>query len=221
LDLNRTVAKGLGLSVLTGYGCSMVAGPVIMLPLLGAGFLGSMGCLWRLRHYETLQTADRPLTNHEQARVESTFWTMCASAGLMLTPALSLVDPWTVPLALGSTGCRMLGFSHWAQSSRANPMVHWKEPLLFGLVGLVGLDLAALVSLGVWGSNAFASAIMSFDLHFGLVLFSALSAYDTHVALEAYRNNPNQNTYLLATNLFWSLLNFFLRLLELISKVKK
>lgn len=93
---------------------------------------------------------------------------------------------------------------------------------MFGLLSLLSLDLAALGSQLIWGThNAFATAVMSVDVHMGLLLFAALSAYDTHVAVQAYRRNPHQSTHLLAVDLFWSLLNFFLRLMELIRKYMK
>jgi len=225
-NLHGIVAKGLSLSVLTGYGCAygcaFIAQPAAaFLPLLGVGFFGSIACIWKLDRYEKLEKCTGLLTFDEQDSVRTTFWLMCGAAGMILTPTLSMVDPWTVPLVLGVTGGMMAGFTAWARFSRANPMFHWQEPLLFGLCSLVAIDLAALISLGVLGANGFAETVLSIDLHAGLMLFTALSAYDTHVALQAYRSNPHKNVHLLAIDLFWSLLNFFIRLLALINKTKK
>ena len=61
-----------------------------------------------------------------------------------------------------------------------------------GLFGLIALNLGGMVSGMIYGPNAFMVAAHSLDMYLGTAIFTALIAYDTHGAIESYKNgNPD------------------------------
>src|SRR5690606_5997140 len=122
---------------------------------------------------------------------------------------------WVVPVAFGASSLLTLSLSKVALRYQTNVLKGWRAPLLSGLLGLVVLDLSALASIFIVGPNPFSSMVMTIDLHGGLLLFSGLLAYDSQAALEIYRQNPQCDNHLVAVDLFWDAINFFIRLLEL------
>jgi len=220
-DLVTTVSKGLGVSIGTGFGLSLF-GPAAAIPSLAVGFIGSLACGVRLGKFQETEKQQGVLTEEQRQKVKTTFWGMCGLAGGMLTPVFfTLSNPWVVPVAFGATSLMTLSLSRVALRYQSNILKGWRAPLLSGLLGLVVLDLSALATMLVVGPNPFSEMVMTVDLHGGLLLFSGLLAYDSQAALEIYRKNPQCDKHLVAVDLFWDAINFFIRLLELLNKAQK
>lgn len=220
IDLNRTVTKGLALATMTGYGVSLLTGPVTMLPVMGVGMAGSLACLWQLRR-QLKDSSYKALTPDEAERVETKFWWMCGGAGLMLTPVLALSGPFTGPLVAGALSAAAVGMSRLALTTRQNPILTWQEPALAGCCVMIAIELAGWASFLLFGNNATTQFLVHTDLLLGVSLYTALSAYTTHLAVDAYRENPHQHTVLLATGLLLSLINLMMRILDTIQHKMK
>ena len=54
------------------------------------------------------------------------------------------------------------------------------------LLGLIGLQLVGLLTAAFSGPNALSTLLFSANNYLGIGLFSALIAYDTHVAIKMY-----------------------------------
>lgn len=223
-ELVNTISQGLAVSITSGFGLSLI-GHSIALPCFGIGFVGSIASLLMIHKYENIQKQQGFLTNEEEITVKRMFWSMCLTSGILITPIFNLVsNSWVIPISLGMTSVLTFVMSRLSLHYNANTLSRfkaWKTPLLSGLIGLIALDISALFSVLCIGSNPYSEFVMSIDLHGGLLLFTGLMAYDAQCALVEYRLNPKSNKYLLAVNMFWDALNFFIRLVSLLNRKNK
>ena len=89
-----------------------------------------------------------------------------------------------------------------------------------GLVGLVGMGLVGLGSQLIFGPTMFSMALHSIDTYAGIVLFTAMSAYDTHKSIEMYENKDPDHLGC-AINLYLDFINLLIRIMEVMAKIKK
>jgi len=89
-----------------------------------------------------------------------------------------------------------------------------------GLLSLIGCGLTAIVTNAIIGPNVFSSMLHSIDLYVGIPLFAGFVAYDTHVAIEMYKNKDPDHLGCSA-NMYLDFMNILVRMIELMSKFKK
>ena len=106
-----------------------------------------------------------------------------ASPLFMMAQAMS---PAIMPTALGITTAIFGGASLAAYSMPKDKMLGYGRLLSGSLFGLIGLQLVGLLTTMAIGPNAFSSFLFTADNYIGIGLFSALIAYDTHVAIKMY-----------------------------------
>jgi FtsH-binding integral membrane protein len=106
-----------------------------------------------------------------------------ASPLFMMAQAMS---PAIMPTALGITTAIFGGASLAAYSMPKDKMLGYGRLLSGSLLGLIGLQLVGLLTTMAIGPNAFSSFLFTADNYIGIGLFSALIAYDTHVAIKMY-----------------------------------
>jgi FtsH-binding integral membrane protein len=106
-----------------------------------------------------------------------------ASPLFMMAQAMS---PAIMPTALGITTAIFGGASLAAYSMPKDKMLGYGRLLSGSLLGLIGLQLAGLLTTMAIGPNAFSTFLFTADNYIGIGLFSALIAYDTHVAIKMY-----------------------------------
>jgi hypothetical protein len=70
-----------------------------------------------------------------------------------------------------------------------------------GLIGLLTINIAGILSGVFYGPNAFMYTAHSFDLFIGSALFTAFIAYDTHQAILMYKmGNPDHLQVIIENN---------------------
>ncbi len=99
---------------------------------------------------------------------------------------INAINPSVIPSALAITSAVFGGASLLAYNMPKDKMLGYGGVLIGGLLGLIGLQLVGLLSAVVTGPNLFAKLLFDVNNYIGIGLFSALIAYDTHVAMKMY-----------------------------------
>lgn len=112
-----------------------------------------------------------------------------AGLGLSTAPLFMMaqaVSPTILPTALGITTAIFGGASLVAYNMPKDKMLGFGGVLGGSLLGLLGLQLIGLLAAVFTGPNALSTLLFSANNYLGIGLFSALIAYDTHVAIKMY-----------------------------------
>lgn len=112
-----------------------------------------------------------------------------AGLGLSTAPLFMMaqaVSPTILPTALGITTAIFGGASLIAYNMPKDKMLGFGGVLGGSLLGLLGLQLIGLLTAAFTGPNALSTLLFSANNYLGIGLFSALIAYDTHVAIKMY-----------------------------------
>jgi FtsH-binding integral membrane protein len=112
-----------------------------------------------------------------------------AGLGLGAAPMFMManaISPTILPTALGITTAIFGGASLVAYAMPKDRMLGFGGVLTGSLLGLIGLQLVGLLAAAFTGPNALSTLLFSANNYLGIGLFSALIAYDTHVAIKMY-----------------------------------
>ena len=92
---------------------------------------------------------------------------------------------------------------------------------IFGgsLLGLIAMQLVGLGSAYFLGPNALSSLLFSIDNYAGILLFSGLIAYDTHVAIKEYEMG-NADHLGISVQLLLDFWNLLIRVMQIMSRFK-
>lgn len=92
---------------------------------------------------------------------------------------------------------------------------------IFGgsLLGLIAMNLIGLGSAYFMGPNAFSSLLFTIDNYAGILLFSGLIAYDTHVAIKQYEMG-NADHLGVSVQLVLDFWNLLLRIMQIMARMK-
>ena len=134
-----------------------------------------------------------------------------AGLGLSASPLFhmaNMIDPSILPTAIALTCGIFGGASLAAFSMPKDKMIGYGRVLFGSLLGLIGMQLIGLGSLYFVGPNALASLFFSVHNYLGIALFTAFTAYDTHLAIKMYETgNPDHIGVSIQFLLdFWNLL---------------
>ncbi len=146
-----------------------------------------------------------------------------AGMTMVMTPFIEImnaISPTILPSALVATSCVFGGSIAYAYMKPKGALLAWEAPLMGGLVGLVGMGLVGLGSQLIFGPTMFSMALHSIDTYAGIVLFTAMSAYDTHKSIEMYENKDPDHLGC-AINLYLDFINLLIRIMEVMAKIKK
>lgn len=150
---------------------------------------------------------------------KAAFVCFASSFAVVLTPIVELanfINPLIIPGAAGITALVMGGASAFAYRAKPSQLDGWGGPLCGGLLAVVSLQLAALGSTIALGPNPFAAPVYSYQPYVGIALFTALTAFDTHAAVEGYKaRQPDHlaaalSIYLDALNLLMDFIHLIL-----------
>lgn len=147
-------------------------------------------------------------------------------SGMSLTMApmveiCNLYSPTILPIATGLSISTMIGASLFAYSRPNDSLLIYKAPLMGALTGLFGVSLSALVGSWIFGYNNIAIQILhNVDLYGGIMLFSALTAYDTHKAIDMYKRNDPDHLGV-ATDMYLNFMNILIRVMEVMIKIQQ
>ena len=109
--------------------------------------------------------------------------------GLGAAPLFMMVNAMSqtaIPTALALTSAVFGGASILAYNMPKDKMLGYGGVLMGSLLGLIGLQVIGLLSAVFIGPNMLAGLLFDANNFIGIGLFSALIAYDTHVAIKMY-----------------------------------
>lgn len=218
-----------------GVAASLVTATALMpfvddylLPIFGIGAVMGLGCT--LATTMIKPTYESILSKGQQIRItvnpparELTFAAMTIGMGMIMAPMVSIItviDPTILPISVLITGATFGTCAIVASRIKDTSIMAWKAPLMGGLFSLVGLQLAGLGSLLIFGPTSFDAVINSIDIYGGILLFTGLTAYDSHQARLAYvRGDPDHLG--VSVNIYLDLMNLLIRIMEIMAKAKK
>lgn len=96
------------------------------------------------------------------------------------------INPAILPISIGISSMVFGSASLYAYTRKPDSLLGMGTALYSGLLGLLGINIAGLLTNLIIGPNLFSMMCFRADTFLGVGLFSALVAYDTHVAMRAY-----------------------------------
>lgn len=138
----------------------------------------------------------------------------------VLFGALNIVNPAILPLSIGITGAVFGSASLYAYMKPKDSLLSLGSSLYAGLFGLIGLQLAGLLTQLCIGPNLFTFLCHRADTFIGVGIFTAFIAYDTHVAMKNYESG---NADHLGTSIdfaldFWNILTRVAQILGMFTR---
>lgn len=100
--------------------------------------------------------------------------------------SIQMMNPSIIPSAIAITSGIFGGASLMAYMMPKDKMLGYGSILMGSLLGLIGLQLVGLGAGLFMGPNILSSLLFSVSNYAGILLFSGLIAYDTHVAIKQY-----------------------------------
>lgn len=214
-----TTGKLLGITALTGtatvgIGLSLLSANIPMDVLFGIGsvsiigsFCGSLYNAWKI---------DDP-NKTEAQKLKHAYW-MNGFMGVVISPSL-LVFHQVIPHALITTSALVAGPIVAAKMMPSNSLLSYGPALSTALCGLIGVGFTSIVAPLV-GFHDLGIALHNIDLYGGVILFTIYNAYDTQVIIDEF-NKGNRDIVKHSANYSLNIINIFIRLLEIISKMQK
>lgn len=213
----QVLANGFGQQLMTHHPLAVWVGGIAV---AGAGILG-VGA----NQYEKVQEMVNGVTVHSTrnsfARLMS-YGLFSVGMGISMSPFaiwVQSIDPFIFPAATVLSLTTMGGCVAYAWRQPDTSLISLRAPLFGTLAGFVGLGLLSLGAVAIMGPNAFTTVWSNFDMIGGLVLFTGITAYDVHEAVQHYRNG-NADHIGVATQFGIDYFNFFIRLLQIILKAR-
>jgi len=146
------------------------------------------------------------------------FSSIIAGSGIMVSPfmqGLILTNPAIIPMAAGLSIMTMGGSSLYAMYKPLGQFRTWEATLYSGLIGLIGMNVASMITFAVIGPNVFSLACGKIDMYLGLALFTAFQAMDTQMAVQAYKDG-NHDHLIHVVNFFLNFKNIFIRIASIL-----
>jgi len=150
------------------------------------------------------------------------FTSIIAGSGVMLTPfmqSIIMVNPAIIPMAAGLSLFTMGGASLYAMSKPLGQFKAWESTLYSTLMGLIGMNVLSLILFATIGPNVFSLACGRIDLYLGLGLFTAFQAFDTHKAVQAFKEG-NYDHLMHVVNFFLNFKNIFIRIAAILAHTR-
>lgn len=184
-------------------------------------FSGLAGVMYS--KYRIVTDADGIRSENTMSRIFS-YGAFVSGMSLTIAPMVEICNsysPTILPIATGLSISTMIGASIFAYSRPIDSLLVYKAPLMGALTGLVGVSLSALVGSWAFGYNNIAIQLLhNVDLYGGIMLFSALTAYDTHVAIDMYKRNDPDHLGV-ATDMYLNFMNILIRIMEVMAKIQQ
>lgn len=220
LGISATMATSLGLMPFIGD-----HNPFIY---LGVGFVTAIGCSFGISSSEpTYKTKyeGTELIHYSENSVlrEASFWGLTGGMGVMLAPFMGMImeiDPAIVPASLLLSGTIFGGCALFASKTKNADIMKWKAPLMIGLGSLIGIQLAGLGSMLIFGPNTFSNIVQNVDIFGGTILFTFMSVYDAYVARQMYISGK-PDALGCSTSVYLDFINLLIRIMQILAKAKK
>jgi len=199
-------------------------------PIFGGGAILALGGVIGLSYSKySVHTKRLPIGNkltdywyskNTPSRLLS-YGALIGGMSLTLTPFISMINdisPTILPTSCLLTSFIFGGSTLYAMFKPNGALLAWQAPLMGGLMGLVGVSMIGLLSHVFMGPTVFSSALHSIDTYGGLLLFTAMTAYDTHKAVNMYQAKDPDHLGC-SVNLYLDFMNMLIRMMEILAKV--
>ena len=144
------------------------------------------------------------------------------SLGISASPLFAymhMISPTIIPSSLGITLGIFGGASAMAYALPKDKMLGYGKIFGGSLLGLIAMQLVGLGSAYFLGPNALSSLLFSIDNYAGILLFSGMIAYDTHVAIKEYEMG-NADHLGISVQLLLDFWNLLIRVMQIMSRFK-
>ena len=151
------------------------------------------------------------------------FGLLTVGMGTTMAPLVAIVqaiDPMIFPMSIGISGLIFGGVTAYSYSKRLGTFSKWGPALYGSLLGLIGLNVAGLVSLAIWGPTPVTQAFFSIEPYISILLFSGFIAYDTHRAVEFYKAGKYDH-FAHAVELYLDFINILIEVMKILAKAKQ
>lgn len=191
----------------------------------GVGAILSFGSVFALGAIEPTVYKDEYgmlKTENAVSRLAS-YGGLTSGMGMALAPTVSImneIDPMIFPAATGLSLAVMAGASVVAYRCKKNSLLVYGPALGGGLMSLLAIQIMGIGSYLIIGPNIMFDMIHNIDIYGGIALFTGMTAYDTHKAIEMY-GEKNPDHIGCATNFYLDFMNLLVRIMEAFAKSKK
>lgn len=160
-----------------------------------------------------------PVINNSLAQ-QISYATLVSGMSLTIAPIMNILDFEEIVLpaiisssAIFSSSC---AFGYYYSETAGK----FKNIAGIGLLSLVGTGLLGLGFEHFIGPSAFTNALHNYNTYAGIPIFTLISAYDVHTALEMYKNKQ-PDAIMCSSNLYLNFINILVRMMEIIAKSKR
>lgn len=221
---------GAALTVTCSYAyLSSILLPISELPLwftAGTYILaaaGSFASVWKIQKndYEKIIKYKNghefhSIINSQQRKNAFGGFVICNA--VMLVPVMSMVvNPFTIPTAIMLSTGTMLLASKFALTKINGQLLTWQGPLISGLIGMIGMLVTGLLSHIAIGPNLFSEIVFSVQPYIGIGVFSALTSYNVHNAIDKYQNKDADHIGI-SVDFFLTFINLFRSYMNIIDR---
>lgn len=195
--------------VYTHMGVSVLMGAVMTIGgFVGAQYMRPTNIVQKINGVEIFKTTNSPLRL-------GLYGMGILGLGMGAAPLFMMaqaVSPTILPTALALSSAIFGGASLVAYNMPKDKMLGMGGVLMGSLLGLIGLQVVGLLTAAFTGPNALSTLLFSANNYLGIGLFSALIAYDTHVAIKMYEMREADHLGMSVQFLlnFWNILLRFL-----------
>lgn len=207
--------KGIATTGITAAACVSLANvipdiaaiaPAVWIGAVGASFLSIFKFAGMKQEVKQKENGSYEIVyNSERSNWVNVLY---ASSGIMLAPTFAMFPDAILPAA-AATGLVTAGTVGASFVMPKGSMLKYERPLFGALLGLVGVSFAGI----------FIPALHSVDVYAGIGMFSLYNMYDTHRMISDYEKGHLD--YLdHGVNYYLNFLNIFVRMVEVISKIK-
>jgi len=234
IGLNKFMSKvymRMGFGVTTTIGTSLALMPFIghhnPLIYLGVGAATSFASVFAITSIQPIymiKYEGSELVHYSENTLlrEASFWGLTGGMGIMMAPfiyQIMEIDPAIVPASLFLSGTIFGGCALFASKTRNTTIMAWKAPLMVGLGSLIGIQLAGLGSMLIFGPNAFSNIVHSVDTFGGVILFTFMSIYDAYISKQMYLTGKADHIGS-ATSVYLDFMNLLIRIVEVMAKAQ-
>lgn len=234
--INKTyVYTGSGILATMGSGLVLSHNPEMFqyLPwLFGGGFLtgigGCFGLGWSRYKVHTTHLID-PLTNKvvEAYHSENTparqlsYGAVIGGMSLMVSPVIAFANVSGILIPAILTTSFVFGRAiHYTNTRKVGELEPLGSALYGNLWGLIGCGLTGIGSTLLFGPNIFSVFMHSIDLYAGIPLFAGFVAYDTHKAIDMYKQKDPDHLGC-SVQLYLDFTNLLVRMIEIMAIMNK
>lgn len=191
---------------------------VAPVPFFVSGIVGGIGgavALGYTKYEKKYNEEEGHYTVNSTAR-KIAFWSIVAGMSACTAPMVGMVSPGVLPLATGLSIATMGGASLFAYMRPSGSLLKYQAPLFGGLVGLIGVGLTGIASTYFLGPHHILSQVlMDVNTYGGIVLFTGITAYDTHLAIKLYEKGDADHLGC-CTSFYLDFMNFLTRFMAII-----